>query len=288
MKKIVLGIVLLAIGLGFYFYGNEEGIKEIKEKVSSVVSKNNDVVTKKTKPVLKGPEIVKGYLLPPEPDKALNDSTLLGVDANDNMLRDDVERWIVKQNWSPIRIAASLQFARGYELILRDDMGSNKRKDDLSNITSSVLRDIKTREEGTIISLRDEINLFEKKVYNTKERYREYKKWDRSFSGRINHSFPPPGEMGYKYADYKMENGKLDSYKFTGRERYYSNDLVPLYGKDGLIGSYWNLEKNDIQEFKGDWNDKFCEINFGILKFGQECSNAKKEYRKKFKKGLIK
>ena len=38
--------------------------------------------------------IVDGHVLPPEPDKALNDSTLLGIDSNNNGVRDDVERWI--------------------------------------------------------------------------------------------------------------------------------------------------------------------------------------------------
>jgi hypothetical protein len=38
--------------------------------------------------------VVDGHTLPPEPDKATNDSTLLGVDVNDNGVRDDVERWI--------------------------------------------------------------------------------------------------------------------------------------------------------------------------------------------------
>ena len=37
---------------------------------------------------------VNGHRLPPEPDKALNDSTLLGIDVNNNDVRDDVERWI--------------------------------------------------------------------------------------------------------------------------------------------------------------------------------------------------
>ncbi|MFT7824865.1 MAG: Ig-like domain-containing protein, partial [Sulfurimonas sp.] len=37
---------------------------------------------------------VNGHRLPPEPDKALNDSTLLGIDVNHNGVRDDVERYI--------------------------------------------------------------------------------------------------------------------------------------------------------------------------------------------------
>jgi hypothetical protein len=34
------------------------------------------------------------YKLPPEPNARVNDSTLLGIDTNDNDVRDDVERWI--------------------------------------------------------------------------------------------------------------------------------------------------------------------------------------------------
>jgi len=38
--------------------------------------------------------VVDGYTLPPEPDEALNNATLLGIDSNNNGVRDDVERWI--------------------------------------------------------------------------------------------------------------------------------------------------------------------------------------------------
>jgi hypothetical protein len=38
--------------------------------------------------------VVNGHVLPPEPDPTINNSTLLGVDVNDNGVRDDVERWI--------------------------------------------------------------------------------------------------------------------------------------------------------------------------------------------------
>jgi hypothetical protein len=41
--------------------------------------------------------VVNGHVLPPEPDPAVNDSTLLGVDANNNGVRDDVERWIYEE-----------------------------------------------------------------------------------------------------------------------------------------------------------------------------------------------
>ena len=38
--------------------------------------------------------VINGHTLPPEPDPAINNATLLGVDSNDNGVRDDVERWI--------------------------------------------------------------------------------------------------------------------------------------------------------------------------------------------------
>ena len=41
-------------------------------------------------------EVINGYTLPPEPDPVINNATLLGIDSNDNGIRDDVERWIVK------------------------------------------------------------------------------------------------------------------------------------------------------------------------------------------------
>ncbi len=40
------------------------------------------------------PLVINGYTLPPEPDPKINNSTLLGIDSNNNGVRDDVERWI--------------------------------------------------------------------------------------------------------------------------------------------------------------------------------------------------
>ena len=51
-------------------------------------SKNTDSI--------KNPIAGDKYHLPPEPDPVLNNSTLLGIDSNNNGVRDDVERWIYK------------------------------------------------------------------------------------------------------------------------------------------------------------------------------------------------
>ena len=41
--------------------------------------------------------VINGHTLPPEPDPDINNATLLGVDSNDNGVRDDVEWWIYKR-----------------------------------------------------------------------------------------------------------------------------------------------------------------------------------------------
>lgn len=40
------------------------------------------------------PQVINGITVPPEPDPATNNATLLGVDSNNNSVRDDVERQI--------------------------------------------------------------------------------------------------------------------------------------------------------------------------------------------------
>jgi len=64
--------------------------------------------------------IVNGHTLPPEPDKALNDSTLLGIDTNHNSVRDDVERWIYETYNRPIERGIFMQNARAYNIVIKD------------------------------------------------------------------------------------------------------------------------------------------------------------------------
>jgi len=72
--------------------GRETEIAELEINVNKVVvvDDTNVTDTNTTQP----PLVIDGHTLPPMPDKTLNDSTLLGIDSNDNGVRDDVERWI--------------------------------------------------------------------------------------------------------------------------------------------------------------------------------------------------
>lgn len=65
---------------------------------------------------------VMGGRLPPEPDPTLNNSTLLGVDANHNGIRDDVELAIFKLHPDSARIrAAELQYAKYLQYTLDEN-----------------------------------------------------------------------------------------------------------------------------------------------------------------------
>jgi hypothetical protein len=68
-----------------------------------------------------GEEIVNGFVLPPYPDPALNDSTLLGIDSNNNGVRDDVERWLIFKYKDHHRIVTEIGFqtARAAQEILK-------------------------------------------------------------------------------------------------------------------------------------------------------------------------
>ena len=44
-------------------------------------------------------KVINGHRLPPKPDEELNNSTLIGIDINDNGVRDDVE-WLIYEKYS--------------------------------------------------------------------------------------------------------------------------------------------------------------------------------------------
>lgn len=81
---------------------------------------------------------VMGKNLPPEPDQKLNGSTIAGIDANKNFIRDDVELAIFKNypNSAKTR-AAELQYAQSMQLELtqvhsKETMVAGMKKSDLA------------------------------------------------------------------------------------------------------------------------------------------------------------
>jgi len=107
---IVIILFLVAVGMSFQKkYENYRTEKAI-ERINAVKITIDDV---------------RGKNLPPEPDKTLNDSTIAGIDANNNNIRDDVELEIFKRYPDSAKIrAAMLQYAQALQLGLTEVFNS--------------------------------------------------------------------------------------------------------------------------------------------------------------------
>lgn len=141
-------------------------------------------------------EIVNGHVLPPEPDETLNNATLLGIDANNNGVRDDVERWIflemkIYNGYEKIEQAIAMQEAKANQMALDD----STNKDDLVHKAMEASADCwvwysYSRQlpfnDGTMKFTRD----LQDKCFNTKERLKIYWEYDNTLRGRIFTAMP--------------------------------------------------------------------------------------------------
>ncbi|MCF6330876.1 MAG: hypothetical protein L3I99_04945 [Sulfurimonas sp.] len=137
------------------------------------------------------PEIVNGYILPPEPDETLNNSTLLGVDSNNNGVRDDVERWIflemeIYNGYEKIEQVIAMQRGKAAQSALIDPTN----KDDNVQISMKAARDcwthyIYSKQIGFNASRGKFSRGIKDKIFNTKERLKTYWQYDSTLAGRV-------------------------------------------------------------------------------------------------------
>ena len=141
-------------------------------------------------------EMIEGHLLPHEP--ANPDATLLGVDENDNGVRDEVERWIYKDmstyHHPEIERVIAMQQAKAYQLNLSDRNNTddipitlvNKAIDcwdyyiELKNIPFDVAYKEMSR---YLVKLQDI-------VFNTKERLKAYRLFNQNLGIRVFTDIP--------------------------------------------------------------------------------------------------
>jgi len=161
---------------------------KIKAKIGSVESNSVDLNITWT---------MNGYVLPPEPDKALNDSTLLGIDINDNGVRDDVERYIYERfgedpEYPKTKTALAMQDAWATQKILKNPTIESKKYLDDAIDCQYYWFDKKTQGlsgyEFIQYSIKhkvfDDINLKDK-MLNTKQRILRVFKFNEACSGHI-------------------------------------------------------------------------------------------------------
>ena len=99
---------------GMNLIAKGEGTATIRAEVAGTRSPERSITVYK---------VINGHRLPPEPDPAINNSTLLGIDSNDNGVRDDVERYIYNRyskdpDFPKTKIALAMQYAWATQKVL--------------------------------------------------------------------------------------------------------------------------------------------------------------------------
>ncbi len=133
--------------------------------------------------------VINGHTLPPEPDPAVNNATLLGVDSNDNGVRDDVERWIYTTYDKPIEQAVLMQSARAYQVVIQEP---EKALDNLPIMQAATACEsywsLKAKREGEPVWIEKYRN-YSKEMrpiqFNTSERYLAFEQYNQILSGGV-------------------------------------------------------------------------------------------------------
>ena len=132
---------------------------------------------------------INGHRLPFEPDPAINNSTLLGIDANENGVRDDVERWIyfTYKDKHPIHIDIAMQAGRAWQKVLEDPTKAKEIHDFVSapgDCELYYMNDAKYFNEPVLVKEEIDTKYFRKNIYfNTEEREKAYLQYDELLSG---------------------------------------------------------------------------------------------------------
>ena len=156
--------------------------------------------------------VVDGHVLPPDPDPTVNDSMLLGIDVNDNGVRDDVERWIYDryQNDHPVMIPLRMQLARAYQQIIVDPSKAREMDKFMVDAVNcewaftSLSANYFGRKPLTLIESEDSINEDKEMEYvqfNNTQRARAYGLYNQELSGGV-YELEYPSEKWIENCDF--------------------------------------------------------------------------------------
>ena len=183
----------------------------------AVVSDTNNTDTNTTQP----PLVIDGHVLPPDPGEA-GKKTLLGIDSNNNGVRDDVERWIyitynthipctkkeievVLDNGDTVKAyeevcedkavpyhqivrEIAMQGARAAQIIIQEPEKARETTHLMDAAQDcNIYFEIKAIEHNESISLDETVidNEFDAVQFNTVERARAYAKYNFALSGGV-------------------------------------------------------------------------------------------------------
>jgi hypothetical protein len=154
---------------------------------------NTETTTTTQKPV-----VINGHTLPPMPDKTLNDSTLLGIDSNNNGVRDDVEIWIYEtyKDKHPIHIDIAMQAGRAYKQVLETPERAKEIREKVNGpLFCASYYEFEAQFFGDPVLIYERIDApVKSKYFNTKERNEVYWQYDTLLSGD-SYPLPKDNEM---------------------------------------------------------------------------------------------
>jgi hypothetical protein len=130
--------------------------------------------------------VVDGHVLPPEPDPIENDATLLGVDSNNDGVRDDIERKVYATYPKAIQRAVMMQAFKEKQKMLADPDMVDNAKDWEKKITKYIdcTRYLYMFKNQARIS-RKEASLISEWQFDTKERVKFYMDYNKALSGGV-------------------------------------------------------------------------------------------------------
>jgi hypothetical protein len=151
----------------------------------------HDQITISVYPIL----IINGIRLPPEPNEEENNATLLGVDSNNNQVRDDVERWIYTQfkDKHPVHIEVAMQAGQTWEKIFEG--GAEKARETVEFVHAAIACDVYYRRYSDPILIVEHFSLFQQvksEVLNQPERTDAFFAYDKALSGGV-YTLPKSG-----------------------------------------------------------------------------------------------
>jgi hypothetical protein len=144
---------------------------------------------------------INGHRLPPQPNRALNDSTLHGIDANNNGVRDDVERKIYFTYKRPIEQAFMMQDAKLYPKTLEDPVAAAASEELEKEHWNTEACDGYLILQG--IKIKGSVDFMEESYFNTKERMRAYIEFNEASSGGVYH-IPLPRDCKESNCDFNV------------------------------------------------------------------------------------
>jgi len=138
---------------------------------------------------LSEPIVIHGYTLPPKPDPVINNSTLLGIDSNNNGVRDDVEIWILKKykDKHPIYTEIAMQDARDSKKVFEDPSNALANYSTVASAGRCASYYRVCGENNSSIHIEGDLigRSYKKVVFNTEARKEAYYQFDLQFSGGV-------------------------------------------------------------------------------------------------------